>query len=182
MCLRWLLAATISSILHSCHLLTRVSCFITPQGCKVKYELDKDTGLLYVDRVLASSILYPHNYGFIPQTLCEDNDPLDVLVVMQSQVRNAAQSSRGCLRITMSRDRGCCALLMRSMLCMGQHALQVALSWLIFFCANLNRTDHVAGPALTPQYIRCKCWPHNACFSSGTPASLHALPGSLKLY
>lgn len=57
------------------------------QGCKVKYELDKDTGMLYVDRVLASSILYPHNYGFIPQTLCEDNDPLDVLVVMQSQVR-----------------------------------------------------------------------------------------------
>jgi len=56
------------------------------QGCKVKYELDKDTGMLYVDRVLASSILYPHNYGFIPQTLCEDNDPLDVLVVMQSQV------------------------------------------------------------------------------------------------
>lgn len=60
------------------------------QGCKVKYELDKDTGMLYVDRVLASSILYPHNYGFIPQTLCEDNDPLDVLVVMQSQVRSAA--------------------------------------------------------------------------------------------
>jgi inorganic pyrophosphatase len=58
------------------------------QGCKVKYELDKDTGMLYVDRVLASSILYPHNYGFIPQTLCEDNDPLDVLVVMQSQVRS----------------------------------------------------------------------------------------------
>lgn len=57
-----------------------------PAGCKVKYELDKDTGMLYVDRVLASSILYPHNYGFIPQTLCEDNDPLDVLVVMQSQV------------------------------------------------------------------------------------------------
>jgi inorganic pyrophosphatase len=54
----------------------------------VKYELDKETGLLYVDRVLASSILYPHNYGFIPQTLCEDNDPLDVLVVMQSQVRH----------------------------------------------------------------------------------------------
>lgn len=53
------------------------------QGSKVKYELDKDTGMLYVDRVLASSVRYPHNYGFIPQTLCEDNDPLDVLVVMQ---------------------------------------------------------------------------------------------------
>jgi len=39
-----------------------------------------------VDRVLASSVRYPHNYGFIPQTLCEDNDPLDVLVLMQCQV------------------------------------------------------------------------------------------------
>jgi inorganic pyrophosphatase len=42
-----------------------------PQNSKVKYELDKDTGMLYVDRVLASSVRYPHNYGFIPQTLCE---------------------------------------------------------------------------------------------------------------
>ena len=57
-----------------------------PAGSKVKYELDKETGLLYVDRVLASSVRYPHNYGFIPQTLCEDNDPLDVLVLMQCQV------------------------------------------------------------------------------------------------
>jgi hypothetical protein len=120
-----------------------------PQGSKVKYELDKETGLLYVDRVLASSVRYPHNYGcgadgggevgggwrrgragsrgaqrrqlrrtapastpslpthptpplplplppppptpppppsFIPQTLCEDNDPLDVLVLMQCPI------------------------------------------------------------------------------------------------
>jgi hypothetical protein len=62
------------------------------QGSKVKYELDKETGLLYVDRILASSIQYPHNYGFIPQTLCEDNDPLDVLVIMQSQVPAAVHS------------------------------------------------------------------------------------------
>lgn len=54
-----------------------------PRGSKVKYELDKSTGLLYVDRILYSSVVYPHNYGFIPQTLCEDNDPLDVLVLMQ---------------------------------------------------------------------------------------------------
>jgi hypothetical protein len=54
-----------------------------PQYCKVKYELDKETGLLYVDRVLYSSVVYPHNYGFVPQTLCEDHDPLDVLVLMQ---------------------------------------------------------------------------------------------------
>ena len=55
-----------------------------PRGSKVKYELDKATGLLYVDRILYSSVVYPHNYGFIPQTLCEDNDPLDVLVLMQA--------------------------------------------------------------------------------------------------
>jgi len=57
-----------------------------PRGSKVKYELDKDTGMLYIDRILYSSVVYPHNYGFIPRTLCEDNDPLDVLVLMQESV------------------------------------------------------------------------------------------------
>ncbi|KVH89966.1 Inorganic pyrophosphatase [Cynara cardunculus var. scolymus] len=54
--------------------------------CKVKYELDKKTGLIKVDRILYSSVVYPHNYGFIPRTLCEDNDPMDVLVLMQEPV------------------------------------------------------------------------------------------------
>lgn len=82
------------------------------KGSKVKYELDKKTGFIMVcnqtlfihsrqgpyalwnfftiwalvvqvDRVLYSSVVYPHNYGFIPRTLCEDNDPMDVLVLMQ---------------------------------------------------------------------------------------------------
>ncbi|KAK9838107.1 hypothetical protein WJX81_001715 [Elliptochloris bilobata] len=57
-----------------------------PAGSKVKFELDKQTGLLYVDRILYSSVRYPHNYGFIPQTYCEDNDPLDILVLMQEPV------------------------------------------------------------------------------------------------
>ncbi len=57
-----------------------------PKGSKVKYELDKDTGLLKVDRILYSSIHYPANYGFIPRTLGDDDDPLDVLVLMQEQV------------------------------------------------------------------------------------------------
>ncbi|MCS7082189.1 MAG: inorganic diphosphatase [Bacteroidetes bacterium] len=57
-----------------------------PKGAKVKYELDKETGLLRVDRVLYSSVVYPANYGFIPQTLGEDGDPLDVLVLMQEPV------------------------------------------------------------------------------------------------
>ncbi|KAL5232469.1 hypothetical protein ABZP36_031245 [Zizania latifolia] len=56
------------------------------KGSKVKYELDKKTGLIKVDRVLYSSVVYPHNYGFIPRTLCDDGDPMDVLVLMQEPV------------------------------------------------------------------------------------------------
>lgn len=57
-----------------------------PTGSKVKYELDKETGLLKVDRILYSAVHYPANYGFIPQTLAEDDDPLDVLILCQEQV------------------------------------------------------------------------------------------------
>jgi inorganic pyrophosphatase len=57
-----------------------------PKGGKIKYELDKETGLIRVDRVLYSSVIYPANYGFIPQTLGDDDDPLDVLVIMQEPV------------------------------------------------------------------------------------------------
>ena len=52
-----------------------------PKGCKVKYELDKETGLLRMDRVLYTSTVYPANYGFIPHTLAADHDPLDVLIL-----------------------------------------------------------------------------------------------------
>lgn len=57
-----------------------------PKGSKVKYELDKETGLLKVDRVLFSAVHYPANYGFIPRTYCDDGDPLDVLVLGQEPV------------------------------------------------------------------------------------------------
>src|SRR5215510_8532428 len=57
-----------------------------PIGSKVKYELDKETGLLRVDRVLFSAVHYPANYGFIPRTYCDDGDPLDVLVLCQEPV------------------------------------------------------------------------------------------------
>ena len=57
-----------------------------PMGSSVKYELDKQTGLLRLDRVLYSAVYYPANYGFIPQTLAEDDDPLDVLVLCQEPV------------------------------------------------------------------------------------------------
>ena len=57
-----------------------------PIGSNVKYELDKATGLLRVDRVLFSAVHYPANYGFLPRTYCDDNDPLDVLVLGQVTV------------------------------------------------------------------------------------------------
>jgi len=57
-----------------------------PLGSSVKYELEKESGLIKMDRVLYSAVYYPANYGFIPQTLAEDNDPLDVLVLSQEAV------------------------------------------------------------------------------------------------
>ncbi len=52
-----------------------------PKGSKIKYELDKETGLLRMDRILYTSTHYPANYGFIPRTYADDGDPLDVLVL-----------------------------------------------------------------------------------------------------
>jgi inorganic pyrophosphatase len=57
-----------------------------PFGSSVKYELDKQSGLIKLDRVLYSAVYYPANYGFIPQTLAEDDDPIDVLVLCQETV------------------------------------------------------------------------------------------------
>jgi inorganic pyrophosphatase len=57
-----------------------------PKGSKLKYEIDKRTGMLMLDRVLYSSVHYPANYGFIPQTHAGDGDPLDVLVLMEEPV------------------------------------------------------------------------------------------------
>ena len=56
------------------------------KGSKNKYELDKDTGLLRLDRILSTSTQYPHNYGFIPKTYAEDNDPLDVLLITSEPI------------------------------------------------------------------------------------------------
>ena len=57
-----------------------------PKGSKVKYEMDKETGLLRMDRILYTSTHYPANYGFIPRTYAADHDPLDVLVLCSEQV------------------------------------------------------------------------------------------------
>lgn len=57
-----------------------------PSGSKIKYEIDKASGLLRVDRILYSSVHYPCNYGLFPKTYCDDGDPLDVLVIGQLPV------------------------------------------------------------------------------------------------
>lgn len=57
-----------------------------PNGTSIKYELDKKLGVLFVDRFLHTPMVYPFNYGFIPQTLADDGDPLDALVLCDSSV------------------------------------------------------------------------------------------------
>ena len=58
-----------------------IACIEIPKGSKKKYELDKETGLIILDRILYTSTHYPANYGFIPRTYSQDKDPLDVLVL-----------------------------------------------------------------------------------------------------
>jgi len=57
-----------------------------PQGSNVKYELDKDSGAIFLDRILYGSQFYPANYGFIPNTLADDGDPMDILVISSESV------------------------------------------------------------------------------------------------
>ncbi len=57
-----------------------------PKNTRAKYELDKESGMLLMDRVIFSSMHYPANYGFIPQTYCDDKDPLDIMVLSQIDV------------------------------------------------------------------------------------------------
>jgi len=64
-----------------------VAAFIEcPMRSKIKYEVDKITGILHISRMLHSAVHYPSNYGFIPQTYCRDHDPLDILVLSQEPV------------------------------------------------------------------------------------------------
>ena len=57
-----------------------------PQGVSVKYELDKESGLIFVDRFLYTEMNYPFNYGFVPGTLAQDGDPVDILVLSSKPV------------------------------------------------------------------------------------------------
>ena len=60
------------------------------EGSKTKYELDKETGALILDRVLYTSTIYPANYGFIPRTFADDSDPLDILVLCSERIQPMA--------------------------------------------------------------------------------------------
>src|SRR5207245_6359673 len=77
-----------------------------PMGSKNKYELDKATGLIRVDRGLFSAGHYPSNYGFIPRTYAEDHDPLDVLVLGQEPVGPLAILTAKAIGLMQLRDQG----------------------------------------------------------------------------
>jgi len=77
-----------------------------PKGSKNKYELHKPTGLMKVDRVLFSSVHYPANYGFIPQSYCDDNDPLDILVLGQEPVAPLTIMTAKPIGVMKMRDQG----------------------------------------------------------------------------
>lgn len=77
-----------------------------PMGSSVKYELDKQTGLLRLDRILYSAVYYPANYGFIPQTFAEDDDPLDVLVLCQEAVAPLTIVKARCIGLMTMVDSG----------------------------------------------------------------------------
>jgi inorganic pyrophosphatase len=77
-----------------------------PKGSKVKYELDKPSGLLRVDRILYSSVIYPANYGFLPRTYCPDGDPLDVLVLGNEPVVPLAMLQARAIGVMTMDDEG----------------------------------------------------------------------------
>jgi len=77
-----------------------------PAGSKNKYELDKATGILRLDRVLYSSVHYPANYGFIPRSYCDDGDPLDVLVLGQEPVHPLTMMFVRPIGVMHMRDQG----------------------------------------------------------------------------
>jgi inorganic pyrophosphatase len=75
-----------------------------PKGCKVKYELDRTTGLLWVNRVLYSAVHYPANYGFVPRTSAPDGDALDALVLGQEEVAPGVLLRGRAIGVTRMRD------------------------------------------------------------------------------
>ena len=77
-----------------------------PTATRAKYELNKETGRLRLDRVIFSSMYYPANYGFIPQTYCDDNDPLDILVLSQIEIRSLCEVNAKVIGVMRMIDQG----------------------------------------------------------------------------
>jgi inorganic pyrophosphatase len=77
-----------------------------PKGSRAKYEIDKESGLIKLDRVIYASMYYPLNYGFIPQTLGEDHDPLDIVVLTQVTVVPRCLISSKVIGVMQMIDRG----------------------------------------------------------------------------
>jgi len=77
-----------------------------PRGSKAKYEIDKESGLIKLDRVIYASMYYPLNYGFIPQTYGEDHDPLDIVVLTQVEVVPRCLISSKVVGVMRMIDRG----------------------------------------------------------------------------
>lgn len=77
-----------------------------PRGSKMKYELDKPSGLLRADRVLFSSVMYPADYGFLPRSYCEDGDPLDVLVLGSESVQPLTIMQARAVGVMRMKDEG----------------------------------------------------------------------------
>lgn len=77
-----------------------------PKGSRVKYELDKPSGLLRVDRVLYSAVHYPANYGFLPRSYCDDEDPLDVLVLGNEPVQPLSMMRARAIGVMHMEDQG----------------------------------------------------------------------------
>ncbi|HRH35056.1 MAG TPA: inorganic diphosphatase [Catalimonadaceae bacterium] len=77
-----------------------------PSGSKGKFELDKATGLLKLDRVLFSAVHYPANYGFIPRTYCDDKDPLDILVITSIELPHLCQVDAKVIGVMRMIDQG----------------------------------------------------------------------------
>ncbi len=111
-----------------------------PMGSKNKYELDKESGLMRLDRVLYSAVYYPANYGFIPRTFCDDGDPLDALVLGQESVHP----------LTVVEARAIGVMRMRDEKGLDDKILAVS----VHDPAYVDYTDHKQLPAHTLREIR----------------------------
>lgn len=77
-----------------------------PKDSQIKYELDKETGLLKLDRFLYSAVHYPGDYGFIPQTYWEDNDPLDIIILTSRPVASLTITKARIIGVLRMQDNG----------------------------------------------------------------------------